>query len=48
MFDVIYMCMGVSDNFVMGLLIFFEEMFEALNILEMCTSRSFVIMDEFG
>jgi len=46
--DAIYTRMGASDNLAMGSSTFLEEMSEASNILEMCTPRSLVIMDELG
>ena len=46
--DAVYARMGASDNLAMGSSTFLEEMSEASNILETCTPRSLVIMDELG
>ena len=40
--------MGASDNIQQGRSTFLEELSEASNILNKCTSRSLVIMDELG
>ena len=46
--DAVYTRMGASDNLAMGSSTFLEEMSEASTILETCTPRSLVIMDELG
>ncbi|CAL51618.1 DNA mismatch repair protein MutS-like,N-terminal [Ostreococcus tauri] len=46
--DAVYTRMGASDNLAMGSSTFLEEMSEASNILEACTPKSLVIMDELG
>ena len=46
--DAIFTRMGASDNLAMGSSTFLEEMSEASNILEACTPKSLVIMDELG
>jgi len=46
--DAVYTRMGASDNLAMGSSTFLEEMSEASAVLETCTPRSLVIMDELG
>ncbi|XP_057527766.1 DNA mismatch repair protein MSH3 [Amaranthus tricolor] len=46
--DAIHTRMGASDNIQQGRSTFLEELSEASNILNKCTSRSLVIMDELG
>ncbi|XP_044967026.1 DNA mismatch repair protein MSH3 isoform X1 [Hordeum vulgare subsp. vulgare] len=46
--DGIYTRMGASDSIQQGTSTFYEEMNEASNILQSCSSRSLVIIDELG
>ncbi|CAO2044280.1 unnamed protein product [Urochloa humidicola] len=46
--DGIYTRMGASDSIQQGTSTFHEEMSEASNILQNCSSRSLVIIDELG
>uniref|UniRef100_A0A453CB78 DNA mismatch repair proteins mutS family domain-containing protein n=3 Tax=Aegilops tauschii subsp. strangulata TaxID=200361 RepID=A0A453CB78_AEGTS len=46
--DGIYTRMGASDSIQQGTSTFYEEMNEASNILQNCSSRSLVIIDELG
>ncbi|XP_020577568.1 DNA mismatch repair protein MSH3 [Phalaenopsis equestris] len=47
-FDGVYTRMGASDSIQHGSSTFFEELNETSHILEHCTSRSLVIIDELG
>ncbi|XP_051142535.1 DNA mismatch repair protein MSH3 isoform X2 [Andrographis paniculata] len=46
--DGIYTRMGASDSIQLGISTFLEELSEASHILQHCTSRSLVIIDELG
>lgn len=46
--DGIYTRMGASDSIQLGKSTFLEELSETSHILETCTSRSLVIIDELG
>ncbi|KAL6533143.1 Mismatch repair protein msh3 [Orobanche minor] len=46
--DGIYTRMGASDSIQLGRSTFLEELSEASHILQVCTSRSLIIIDELG
>lgn len=48
MLDGIYTRMGASDSIQLGKSTFLEELSEASHIVQHCTSRSLVIIDELG